>query len=225
MAAMNRALSQMQAQLNAMQNQGSGSCDNPGGQGQGNVPGGGQSYQQRLQQLAAQQQALNMSMQQALGQGGRLSQEQRAEMGRLAGEQGKAQRVLREMSKEEKNLREGDKQSGDDLEKIAKEMEETMADLESGRITPETLRRQERILSRLLDASRSVHERDFEKKRESQTGHNFYRASPDEIDLSTQEGKKQAMREYLRSIKTSYSKDYEILIKQYYKALENEEAK
>ena len=55
-------------------------------------------------------------------------------------------------------------------------------------INENTLKRQERILSRLLDATKSIHDRDYEKTRESKTGKEFNRQSPGEIDLKSQEG-------------------------------------
>jgi hypothetical protein len=52
-----------------------------------------------------------------------------------------------------------------DLDKIAEEMKEVVQNLTQNNVNPETLRKQERILSRLLDASKSMRERDYEKKR------------------------------------------------------------
>ncbi len=49
--------------------------------------------------------------------------------------------------------------------------------------------RQERILSKLLDAQRSINERDFEKQRESTAGQKFVRQSPAELNLSSSKGK------------------------------------
>jgi len=93
--------------------------------------------------------------------------------------------------------------------------------LQSGSISPETLNKQERILSRLLDASVSMNERDFEKKRESKTGTQYKRPSPLPIDLTTQEGKSKVMSEQQRALQQGYSKDYELLIRRYFEALQS----
>lgn len=215
MAAMNRATMQMQDAMNKMQGQGEGEGEGEGeGQGQGK---GGQGFMQKMQQAAQQQQGINQSMQQ-MGQGGQLSPQQQAEMGRLAGQQGRVQKSIQELAKEQKQSG-GDKKALGDLEKLAQDMQEVMSDMQSGNITEATRQRQEKILSRLLDASRSMNERDFEKQRESQSGKDVLRNSPSALDLNTKEGKERAMQELMRSIQQGYSKDYEALIRQYFEAL------
>ena len=68
MQSINNALSQMQAALSQMQQQGDGSCSNPGGMGQGSGnSGGGFGMGQRMQQMAAEQQALTQMMQDMMG--------------------------------------------------------------------------------------------------------------------------------------------------------------
>jgi len=226
MSCMNKAAMSMQNQLSMMQQQNSGSCNNPGGMGQGQQgqqagPGaGGGSFMQRLQQAAAQQQAINQAMQQQMGGDGKLSMEEQGRMARISGEQGKAMKSVQELAKEEKQFSSGEKKALGSLEKIAEDMQQVMSDMESGRITPETMKRQERILSRLLDASRSMNERDYEKKRESNTGMDVFQNSPAEIDMSTQEGKEKLWKDFLRSIEQGYTKDYEDLIRSYFEQLQ-----
>jgi len=52
-------------------------------------------------------------------------------------------------------------------------MMEVIKDLQNNNITPETKKRQEKILSRMLDFQLSQREKDFEQKRESRPGNNF----------------------------------------------------
>jgi hypothetical protein len=99
-------------------------------------------------------------------------------------------------------------------------MQEIVSDMRSGGISEETMRRQERILSRLLDATRSTRERDYEKQRESRTGENISRSSPAAIDLKTQEGRTRALQELLRSTRQGYTKDYETIIRRYFEAMQ-----
>jgi len=217
MSALNKAALEMQAQLSAMKS--NGQCNNPGGMNPGGKGGtGAGGMMERLQQLAGQQQGINQGMQQ-MSMGGKLSQEQQAELGRIASQQGRAQKSLEELDKEQKQMG-GPKLALGDLNKIAKEMEETVSDIQRGQITPETMKRQDRILSRLLDATKSFNERDYEKKRESKTGEQFSRKSPDALDLNSLEGKNKAMQELLKSIQQGYTKDYESLIRQYFEALQ-----
>jgi hypothetical protein len=227
MGAMNRAASMMQDMASAMKAQQSGSCDNPGGMGgdgQGSSPGG-MSMSQKMQEIAAQQQAINQAMQQMMqgGQnsGSKSSLEKQAEMGRLADKQGGAKKSLDELAKEQKEIAGDDKEKLAELEKIAKEMQEIMSDMKSNGVTPETMRKQEKILSRLLDATRSVHDRDYEKDREGKAADNIFKQSPGMIDFSNQEGKEKILKDILKANQRGYTKDYENLIKSYFESLKN----
>ncbi|MBI3192945.1 MAG: hypothetical protein HYZ34_00600 [Ignavibacteriae bacterium] len=102
-------------------------------------------------------------------------------------------------------------------------MQEVQTDLEQGDVNPETLQKQERILSRLLDSQRSMREKDFEKRRRSEAGKNQQRQSPTDIDFTTQEGKNKLREELLKVLEGKYSKDYENLIRKYFEELEKEE--
>jgi hypothetical protein len=204
-----------------MQQAGNSSCQNPmsSGQGQGS---GGQGFMQKLQQLAMQQQGINMAMQQMMQ--GRMSPEQQAKFSRLTREQGRAQKAMQQLAEEEKQFesKTGRKRALGNLDKIAEDMNEVLKDMQSGKVRPETMRRQDRILSRLLDATRSVHERDYEKKREAKSGENYTRKSPAQLDLSTTEGKNRALRELLKAAGKGYTKDYEEMIRRYFQALRND---
>jgi hypothetical protein len=99
-------------------------------------------------------------------------------------------------------------------------MREVQTDLAQGNVNPETLKKQERILSRLLDSQRSARERDYENRRTAESGKNLVRPSPAAIDLSTREGKDRLRRDLLRALEEGYTRDYEELIKKYFEALE-----
>ncbi len=182
------------------------------GQGMGMGMAG---FMQRLQQLTGQQQGINQGTQNLQG----MSQQQLAELGRLAAEQGMVRKSLEQLAKEAAQTGELSKMLGD-LNKIAQEMREVQTDLAQGNVNPETLKKQERILSRLLDSQRSARERDFEKKRRAETGVNVARKSPGEIDLSTQEGRNRLQQDLQKAMEEGYARDYQELIKRYYEALE-----
>ena len=216
MKAMNGAASKMgSAMAQMMQGEGAGQGGN--GQMPGQGEGRGKSPFQRLQQLADQQQSINDGMNR-VGQSGQMSEQQRAEMGRLAGQQGRALKSLQEIEDQRKNAN-GQKQPLGDLNRIAKDMEEVMSDMQIGNITSDTRLRQERILSRLLDASRSMNERDYEKNRESSSGKDLDKRSPAEIDLQRQQLMSRTAIEQLRQ---GYTADYENIIRQYFEALQRQ---
>ncbi len=85
------------------------------------------------------------------------------------------------------------------------------------------VQKQERILSKLLDAQRSINERDFEKNRESNTGKNLVRKSPGDLNLSSGQGKNQITDELNRAVQEGYTRDYEELIRKYYEALQTKD--
>lgn len=206
MGSLNEASQQLQNAMQGMMQ---------GGQGQGMGMAG---FMQRLQQLSGQQQGINQGTQNMQG----MSQQQLAEMGRLAAEQGMVRKSLEQLAREAAQSGELSKMLGD-LNRVAQEMREVQTDLAQGNVNPETIKKQERILSRLLDSQRSARERDFEKKRKAESATNITRKSPGEIDLSTQEGRNRLRQDLQKAKEEGYAKDYQELIKRYYEALEKKE--
>jgi hypothetical protein len=203
MAALNRAAMQVQSSLQAMM------------QGGGGGAGG---LMQQLQRMAGQQMSINMQTQHI----GEMSQQQAAEAARLAKEQGAVRKSLEELNREAQQSGEQKKILGD-LQKIAEEMSEVIKNLEQNTVNSETMKKQERILSRMLDASKSMHERDYEKKRKAETGTHMSRRSPGEIDSSALEGKSHIQEELLKALEQGYAKDYQELIRKYFEELEKSE--
>ena len=184
---------------------------------QGMSQGGGQGmgmagFMQRLQQMGGQQQGIN---DQTKG----LTPQQAAEMGRLAAEQGAVRKSLEEMAREAARSGDLSKLLGD-LQRVARDMREVQTDLANGNVNPETRDKQDKILSRLLDAQRSMHKRDFEKRRKAESGTTRNRQSPPPIDLSTVEGRNRLQRDLMRALEEGYARDYEELIRKYFEALQ-----
>jgi len=202
MASLNRTASLLEQSLQSML--------------QGSGAGGLQSLLSQLQQLASQQMGINAMTQQIQQQG--MSLEQQAQMARLAAQQAAVQKSLEQLAEEARRAGQREKLLGD-LEKIAEEMKEVVKDLENKNIASETLKRQDRILSRLLDASRSVHERDFEKRRVAEAGENVQRQSPPELNLENTLNRLQ--QDILKAREEGYSRDYQDLIRRYYEAIQN----
>lgn len=193
-------------------------CQN-GKPGNGNKPSMnlGQLLQQ-LQQMIQQQQGLNQQMQGMPQQGnnGQLTQEQMAQMQKLALQQQQLRESLQQMNEEFKKQQDidGKKMLGN-LEQIQKDMMEVVKDLQENNVTPETKKRQEKILSRMLDFQLSTREKDFEQKRESRPGKNFDRSSPPEIIISKPNIINGINQDALEIQKENYTEDYEMLIQKY----------
>jgi len=208
MGNINQAVMMMKSQLESMMQ---------GGSGQGGM----MSLMQQLQQLSGQQMTLN-NMTQMLQQmqQGNLTPEQQAQLQRLAQEQQLIQKSLEQLNQEAKQSGESKKIPAN-LENIARQMQEVITDMQTEKLTDDLIQKQERILSKLLDAQRSINERDFEQERKSETGKNIVRQSPSELNLIRQN--KNSLKEELDKAKREgYSKDYEELIRKYYELIQQE---
>lgn len=192
---------------------------------QGGGQGGMMSLMQQLQKMSSMQMSLN-NLTQMLQQGmqGQLTPQQQAELQRLAQQQQLIQKSLEQLQNEARQSGQSKKLPAN-LDNILKQMQEVVTDMKTERLNDELVQKQERILSRLLDAQRSINERDYEKERESFTGQNINRKSPAEINLSTEQGKDLIRDELNKAGREGYSKDYENLIRKYFEALQGEKIK
>ncbi len=201
---LNEAASMMKGNMEQMMSGGSG--------------GGMMSMMQQMQKMSQQQMGLNKLTQQ-LKQGGRLTPQQQAGLQRLSQQQEMIRRSLEQLNKESKERGES-KTLTSNLEKILEEMKEVITNMNTNKIDDDLIQSQKNILSKLLDAQRSINERDFEKNRESNSSNNFVRKSPGELKLNSEKNK--IKDELLKIINEGYSKDYEDLIRKYYEILERE---
>jgi len=183
----------------------------------GGGQGGMMSLMQQLGQMSQQQMNLN-NLTKGLQQNGKFSQQQLAELQRLKQEQDLIRKSLQQLNEEAKTTGKS-KSLAADLEDILNKMQEVITNMNNSKVDDEVIQAQERILSKLLDAQRSVNERDFDKNRESFTGKDILKKSPGNFTLDDE--KKNALREELmKAISEGYNKDYEELIKKYFEELE-----
>ncbi|HKW50110.1 MAG TPA: hypothetical protein VJQ53_00085 [Candidatus Eisenbacteria bacterium] len=145
---------------------------------------GMQEAMEKLQSLAGQQEGLNeeamgMMPSQNPGDGqqgnsGRLREGMGNALGRMAAEQEAIRQGL-----EEATQKLG--QNGGTLGRlgdVSEDMKKVEQDFRSGRLNQDTVDRQQKILSRLLDAPRSVEKRDYSRRRVSRPGVDVVRSSP-----------------------------------------------
>lgn len=189
-----------------------------------NGSGAGQSNQsmeqmmESLQQMGQQQQQLNQQIQQLLNdmQGSRLTNEMTDRLKQLGSQQEKMRNELRQMARD-KNAR--NKVLGD-LNRIADQMMESIEEMQQNRVSRRTVERQNQILTRLLEASRSMQERGQDKKREGKTAEQLLRESP--ADLPPNERLERLRKDLIRALETGYSSDYQALIRRYFEILQEE---
>ncbi len=184
--------------------------------------GGSQSSRERLGGMAQQQQRLNdasRGLQQRLQQG-QMSPEERAQMSRLLAEQRAIEAELRDIDKEASEQ----KDLLGRMDRLMEDMKEVVKDMESESMDESTLDIQERIVSRMLDASRSLHKRDYNKERESRSGGDVF--SQGGAALPESEAQKQLRRDILRALESGTPEEYQELVRQYFRAIaEAEERK
>lgn len=105
-----------------------------------------------------------------------------------------------------------------DLGKTASDMREVEEDLANQTYTERTAKLQERILSRLLDAQRSIRRQDESKQRESRSASRMKAQVGD--DQQVDELREQLRRELLQALDGDYTPESESLIRDYFRALE-----
>ncbi len=147
---------------------------------------------------------------------GMLSLEARAQIARLAAEQ---RMISDQLSEIAKGLGDPDQLLGD-LDALAKETEEVAEALERSELSREIVERQEKILSRLLDAQRSIRKRDSSPRRRAEVGQDMpWVRAPERLPEDLGEKGRMAQKDLLKALKEAYPKEYEKLIRAYFKSL------
>lgn len=202
MGAMNQAVVNIQGTLQSMMH----------GQGGSGFP----SLMQQLQQLAGKQEGLNALTRQ-LAEQGALSMEQQAEIARLAARQEMVHKSLEQLARESEQPQARNRVLGD-LNEIGKQMSDVIKDMRNRNITLETIRRQEKILSHLLDASRSIRERNYDNRRVAKAGKDVITVSPGRLNLSNAGSERE--QELLKLIRENFPPEYQKIILRYYHLLQ-----
>ncbi len=148
----------------AQQMQGQQQCNKPNSKGQGKPSM--QQMQQMQQSLKEQMQQMIQQMQQGQMQGKGMQRE----MSKMLMQQQMMQQMMQQFMKEGGISTEGMQQ----LKEIQKMMDKNEQDIINQNITPQTLMRQEQILTRLLESDKAIRERDMDKKRESNEAKDIY---------------------------------------------------
>ena len=166
------ALEQMQQQMMQMQSMSSSSCQKPGS------PGGSK----QMKSMKQMQQQLNQQLQEMRegktpgkkpGQGNQGMSEQLA---RLAAQQSA---IRKQMEEYRDQLKEEGRGNNGDVSKMLEDMEKTEKDIVNDRISQETLKRQQEILTRLLKSEKAEQQREEEQRRESQEASDPKISNPD----------------------------------------------
>jgi DNA-binding transcriptional regulator YiaG len=169
-----------------------------------------------LQNMSCQQMGINMGTQELFDESGQLTMDARAQMSRLAAQQESVRQGLEEMMREYGNRGEILGRMDDLIE----EAERIIEALRNQRVDEDTLRRQEKILTRLLNAQKSLRRRDYSQRRKSEPGEEYAVKPPPELTLEERE---RLIEDILYRRRGYYPPEYEELIRAYIRAIAEHE--
>jgi hypothetical protein len=190
-------LKNMQQQMNAMAMPGKGK----GGK-KGNNPSG----------MGEMQKQLNARMKE-LQKGGKSGRGLSEELSQMAAEQAMIRSMLKKMEENAKGTEVG-KQQEQQVKELMEKMDETETDLVNKRVNPNTINRQNEILTRLLESEKALKQQEEDPKREAETAKSTKRSVPSFFDSTTMQNKTKQV-EVLRSVTPNYNLFYKKEANQY----------
>ena len=213
------------ALLNEFSNQASSTMAQMMGQKGKPQPGEGDGSED-MEGLSQQQGNLNQETESLFGERQGTTPEERAKrLSQLAAQQRLIQQQLQQLAKKQAEQKAKGEKSDllGNLEKIAEEMQKAAEQLEQQDLSPELKKRQQQILSRMLESTKALQRREQEEKREAKSGKDIFKTSPSEL---SREQTRNPIQDGLNRMKSQgFVDDYERLIRRYYDALERQEIK
>lgn len=206
-------MNQMQQQM-AAQMSGNQMCNNPKpgqGQGQGNEPKDKISEGQK--QLNDGMKKMKEQMDKAKqGQGDGASAKEFAQM---AAKQAALRKALRDEQKKRQERGQGSKE----LQDMIDQMDKTETELVNKKLTNEMLKRQQDILTRLLEHEKAERERGYEEKRKAEAATEKERKMPPSLEEYIK--KREAEIEMYKTVSPTLKPYYKYLVEEYFKTLKS----
>jgi len=138
------------------------------------------------------------------------------DIAKMAYEQGQMRKALQQMRQEMNKDGSG---NGNKLNDLIKDVEKMENDLLNQNVNQATLKRQQDIMTRLLESEKAMQERGFSEKRESNSAKNENKSN--QIDLLQYTKKKNAEIELLKSVPVGLRVYYKNLINEYFNSVNN----
>ena len=179
---------------------------------------GFQSFMKQLKQMAQQQRKLNKKTKGMKGNKGQPMPGTggRSALQKLAARQKQIQKSLRQLQKKRKGSGQG---RNGELKGANKAMEKVIQDLKNNKILKKTLNQQDKILTRMLDAQKSLRKRGFQNKRKSKTGQKSDYVGPGNLPDNLGERKNLLNQRLEQALNNNYSQEYEDIIRRYFDRL------
>ena len=186
------------------------------------MPSGFAEAMQQMMGMSDQQSDLNAATQQAMerqgrqqGRGGRQREDFAKQMARLAAQQRQIYQALQQLEKATRGRRGMQKR----ISEMKSEMESVLRDLQRRQPDAETLNSQNRILQRMLEASRSIRTRGFEEKRRSESGLDLGYSGPGEMDTNLGQSRDQLRDSMKQAMEGSYPDEYRSILRRYFESI------
>lgn len=208
---LNEVMEQMQQQMSSMM-QGSQMCNKPGSSSgkKGSVPM--DKITKGQGDLNKQMEEMKKQMEKKGGQKGMGSKE----FAKMAAQQAALRKALREMK--EKQQQEG-KGENKQLQEVIDAMNKVETDLVNKRLNNEMLKRQQDILTRLLEAENAERQREKENKRKADTGEDKKREMPPSLVEYLKQ--REAEIDVYKPVSPSLKPYYKFLVEEYFKKLKD----
>jgi len=174
---------------------------------------------QQLSQLGQMQMQLNQQTQSLMPipMGQAMSMIQQRQLEELANQQEAIRKSLQELTDQygdPDNILGRLSELGEEMRRIAEQMRREG-------LNENVVKRQERILSRLLDAQKSVNRRDYTQKRQARSAEDIIRRSPAPLNDDESEANR-LTEDIIRALNEKYPRRYENQIKGYFRSLSEE---
>ena len=211
---LSEVLNNMQQQMSGMMS-GNQSCPNPGKQNQGQ----GKEGNTPKDKMSPGQQGLNKEMQNARekmnqkdGEGGPNAKD----FAQMAAKQAAIRKAL---EKQQRKLQQQGKGSKE-IQDILDQMDKTETELVNKKLSNETLKRQQDILTRLLEHEKAERERELDEKRKSDSAQDYQRKSPPALEEYLK--KRRSEVETYKTVSPALKPYYKSLVEEYFKTLKGE---
>ncbi|WP_031527778.1 DUF4175 family protein [Dyadobacter crusticola] len=163
--------------------------------------------------MGEMQEKLNGQIKQ-LGEGKEGQGSSSEKLARMAAEQAAIRKMIQDLMESQKGSEVG-KQMSKELQEIADKMDETETDLVNKRITPELIKRNQEITTRLLESEKAMKEQDEDEQRKAQSAKQQPRQPPAAFEKYIREKEKQT--ELLRTIPPTFSPFYKREVDTYFR--------
>jgi hypothetical protein len=205
---LDEVMQQMQQQM-AQSMPGSQMCQKPGGESQ--LP----SMSEMQKQLNEQLQKMKGQMNEGPKPGERNGMSQ--QLAETARKQAALREALQKMAEELGGGNTEDGKLAKQLQEIAEQMDKTEEDIVNKRLTEATLRRQQDILTRLLEATDAERERKQDKERQSNTAQETPREMPPALEEYLR--KRQAELDLYKTVAPELKPFYQNLVEEYFRSI------